>query len=384
VAVKNKAFLLTSNLIFAFCLTAQSNTTISVQLFNLFQPGSLEVTTEKPVVLEIQNRLHHSQQILLPGQRLLIELTQGILKTTIQEHNKNLIFEGKGESVKGESSLYTLGIPGRIERSFLGNLLVTPSWNQLLPRILVDEEIATEQILRSEMTECRQLEALKAQAILIRSYLRFSHGRHQKDGYDFCDTTHCQFLTGFVRNADQFHEGVKKTGGILIVFRGQLFQPAYTAACGGKTLPQPDAIPYAYPSVLCRYCVNHFLYKWKTTLSKNEFVELALNNIPESKRAEFLMKLSQEEDTSPEAQDLKRKVRILVGRTLGWNLIRSDRFKIRSESNTLEIEGHGSGHNLGLCQAGAIELAKEGKLYSEILAFYFPGCDLTGKTGTNL
>ena len=373
--MKKIVSLLIPNFIFPFCLTAQSRT-ISVQLFNLFHPGAIEITTEKPVIFGVQNKLQHIQQILLPTQRLRIELTQGILKATIQEHSQNFVFEGQGESVKGESCLYTISVPGRIERHYFGSLEVASDWNRLLPRILIDEETATEQILRSEMTESRQIETLKAQAILIRSYLRFSQGRHRKDGYDFCDTTHCQFLTGFVRNEDRFHEGVKETEGVLIVYRGQPFQPAYTAACGGKTLPQPDATPYAYPSVSCRYCVNHLLYKWKTTFSKSEFIQLAFNDIPASKRAEFLLRLSQDEEISPEIQALKRRVRIRVGRTLGWNLIRSDRFKIRAESNTIEIEGHGSGHNLGLCQAGAIELAREGKTYSEILGFYFPGCDL--------
>ena len=38
-----------------------------------------------------------------------------------------------------------------------------------------------------------------------------------------------------------------------------------------------------------------------------------------------------------------------------------------------QIRGHGSGHNFGLCQAGAIEMSRQGKSMSEILSFYFPG-----------
>ena len=71
---------------------------------------------------------------------------------------------------------------------------------------------------------------------------------------------------------------------------------------------------------------------------------------------------------------LKQAIRISVGRVLGWNIIRSNRYSIEIRSNSINIKGHGSGHNFGLCQAGAIEMARQGKAMTEILSFYFPGC----------
>ena len=70
---------------------------------------------------------------------------------------------------------------------------------------------------------------------------------------------------------------------------------------------------------------------------------------------------------------LKQATRIRVGRVLGWNVIRSNRYSIELQSDSVKIRGHGSGHNFGFCQAGAIELSKQGKSMSEILSFYFPG-----------
>jgi SpoIID/LytB domain protein len=71
---------------------------------------------------------------------------------------------------------------------------------------------------------------------------------------------------------------------------------------------------------------------------------------------------------------LKQAIRISVGRVLGWNIIRSNRYSIEIRSDSINIKGHGSGHNFGLCQAGAIEMARQGKAMTEILSFYFPGC----------
>ncbi|HVS20824.1 MAG TPA: penicillin-binding transpeptidase domain-containing protein, partial [Pyrinomonadaceae bacterium] len=56
-------------------------------------------------------------------------------------------------------------------------------------------------VMRAEGSMETEPEALKALAIAIRTYAVKNHGRHAKDGYDFCTTTHCQrFLPGGVRS----------------------------------------------------------------------------------------------------------------------------------------------------------------------------------------
>jgi stage II sporulation protein D len=65
--------------------------------------------------------------------------------------------------------------------------------------------------------------------------------------------------------------------------------------------------------------------------------------------------------------------RLAVGRSLGWNRIRSNWFEIASTSDGFIFHGRGSGHGVGLCQTGAAEMGREGRSYREILAQYFPG-----------
>ena len=73
---------------------------------------------------------------------------------------------------------------------------------------------------------------------------------------------------------------------------------------------------------------------------------------------------------------MKQAIRIRVGRALGWNIIHSNRYSVEVHSNAVKVRGHGSGHNFGLCQAGAIEMSRQGKSMKEILNFYFPGCEI--------
>jgi stage II sporulation protein D len=221
-------------------------------------------------------------------------------------------------------------------------------------------------------------EALKTQAILVRSYLRTATGRHRKDGYDFCDTTHCQFFTDFKTVDDRFRQAAVATRGLVLTFLGKPFQPLYTAACGGRTLAgfaeksqTKQGSEYPYRSVSCSFCARHPLFEWETTVAAKELLR-ALKEESFKDPGEVIVSLAKPGE-SGELGALKQATRIRVGRVLGWNVIRSNRYSMELHSDSVRIRGHGSGHNFGLCQAGAIEMSRQGKSMSEILSFYFPG-----------
>src|SRR6266404_3172219 len=69
--------------------------------------------------------------------------------------------------------------------------------------------------------------------------------------------------------------------------------------------------------------------------------------------------------------------RYAVNRALGWNKIRSDLYNLRNDGDHILFSGRGSCHGVGLCQAGAEEMARQGKDYRQILDFYFPGTHLS-------
>ena len=65
--------------------------------------------------------------------------------------------------------------------------------------------------------------------------------------------------------------------------------------------------------------------------------------------------------------------RFAIGRTLGWNTLRSDRYEIENGDTRIHFAGTGEGHGVGLCQHGADDMGAEGYAYRDILAFYYPG-----------
>jgi stage II sporulation protein D len=75
--------------------------------------------------------------------------------------------------------------------------------------------------------------------------------------------------------------------------------------------------------------------------------------------------------------------RFAMGRELGWNTLRGDRYEVHSSNGRIVFEGRGEGHGVGLCQRGAEQLGLTGRTYREILAFYYPGT-IVGVTGRGL
>ena len=59
-----------------------------------------------------------------------------------------------------------------------------------------------------------------------------------------------------------------------------------------------------------------------------------------------------------------------------YGAVPGNRYEIRREGDRVRIEGSGEGHGVGMCQRGAVGLAKQGWTFHEILAYYFPDSSL--------
>src|SRR3954451_8487564 len=86
---------------------------------------------------------------------------------------------------------FALSVPGKIRRQFHGVLDVSTVSGELVPVVSMDREQAVAAVVAAEYPDGTPIEALKAAAVLARSYYAASPKRHSH--FDFCDTTHCQF-----------------------------------------------------------------------------------------------------------------------------------------------------------------------------------------------
>lgn len=156
-------------------------------------------------------------------------------------------------SPTGGPADFLLVIPGKIERCFHGRLTITGR-DELNAIVEMDLETAVASVVFAELPPGTPDEALKAQAVIARSFLVASGPRHR--GFQFCDTTHCQFLRGNPPRGSHAALAAELTAGLLLTYDGIVIAPAYSAACGGRTLAL-NTKAYPFQSIECEYCRRH-------------------------------------------------------------------------------------------------------------------------------
>jgi len=252
-------------------------------------------------------------------------------------------------------------------------------------------------VMRAEGTVEPEAEALKALAIAIRTYALKNRARHAASGYDFCSTTHCQRFVDSNAATTTLRDAVRATEGqVLIDDHGEPIDAYFGASCGGATANIRDlwgVTPALYlRGVRDEYCDAGPHAKWTDTISRadllralqsdsrtdvgNRLDQVSISQRDETGRAEFIT-VEGEHRKTVRGWDFK----IIVGRALGWNVLKSSRFEIGRSGSSFIFHGSGFGHGLGLCQEGAHVMAARGASYQKILEKYFPGTVVKRVTG---
>ena len=279
---------------------------------------------------------------------------------------------------------------------------------ELVIAVTLPVESYVERVVGSESGAADSFESLKALAIVVRSFALHQH--HGHSDYDLCDSTHCQLLhwggqqlSAQKPGAPSFprllpervgngaaHAATLATAGETLWYRGQRAQAWFHQNCGGRTASPSEVWPSASQNASHRpmpwlasradpYCTANGAREWSANISLSDLTAalaaaglvrpgwktLTVEQRGNSGRAVTLMTGTNEVS----AEDF----RLAVGRALGWNRILSNWFEVSSAGEEFLFHGRGSGHGVGLCQAGAAAMSALGRDSSQILAQYFPG-----------
>jgi SpoIID/LytB domain protein len=246
-------------------------------------------------------------------------------------------------------------------------------------------------VLAGEAARDSRPAALEALAITIRTFALANHGRHSADGFDLCDQTHCQVM----RTATPATErATDATAGRVLLRAGVPATVFYSASCGGRTeipsavWPGAEDPPYmpSQPDDACGGAPA-----WTADLDAADLTRALRAAGFRGERLRELRVLSR--DVSGRVANLRvagltpeeisgQDLRAVVGRTLGWQYIKSAAFELERAGDRYRFEGHGSGHGVGLCVIGSVNLAVAGRTATEILNRYFPGLDIGTLGGT--
>jgi stage II sporulation protein D len=253
------------------------------------------------------------------------------------------------------------------------------------------------------------IEAGRAQAIAARSYSLFYRGRRGTEGFDLYATVEDQLYSPSESERSLATRCVEDTRGLVCTADHQPIRANYCSTCGGMTADVWEAWP-TEPRAYLRgradrgagdgdHCALSPQYRWREEWPAPEFAQDLGRFAPQYGIALPAGGVGDVQEVSVRARSRSGRVWSLrVSTTTGdidipaYNLrqvlrrpgspgaiLRSNLFKIAvrhdaaGRASAVVASGAGSGHGVGLCQTGALAMARAGVSADSILAHYYAG-----------
>jgi len=283
-----------------------------------------------------------SEKLEVKGKKLEIENGKArvdnkecYLNYPIEISTSNDIIDFNGKKYRGELIIYKLQIINRVN--------VEDYLREVVPcELRVDE-----------------FEALKSQAVIARS---FALSKIKGERYDLKSTVEDQVYEGMKAETNATDRAIEETQGVVCTYKGEVIQAMYSSTCGGKT--QAGGKPYL-ESKTCQFCEDSPHYRWESeyplsALGKVNVIKVSKRD--KSGRVELVEIIDGGGTHTIRGEELRAK--------LG---LKSNFIDIRIKGDKIKVSGKGYGHGIGLCQYGAIGMARKGYRYESILKYYYEG-----------
>lgn len=273
--------------------------------------------------------------------------------------------------ISSDSPIYV----DKIKRNYGGaiSFRVNNKKLDIVNRVDMDEYLKG--VLPKEMSPSFPMESLKAQALCSRSFAINNYNKFIKNGYNLDDTTRSQVYYGKDVEEKTTNKAVEETIGQVIKYDGKVAETIFCASSGGYTVASSEAwggnsVPY-----LISKEDPYSVHPWKYELKNSDLKKLNLSDVfsvsldyNNSNRVNNLTFSTSKGDVKIKATDFRQKI--------GNTIIKSTLFDVNVIGNKVFVSGKGYGHGVGMSQYGAVEMAKKGSNYKDIIEFYFPGTNI--------
>jgi len=243
-------------------------------------------------------------------------------------------------------------------------------------------EVYVARVLAGEAEPGAAEAAQQALAVAVRTYALVNAGRHRREGFDLCDTTHCQVM----RTANETsRRAALATAGRVLTLEGTPVEIFYSASCGGRSESAAEVWPGGakFP----------YLQSVRDEVHEDEVpwvLDLTLEEIRQAlARAGFGGERLRDIDIDARTPSGRVARLRLTGlrpdamagdpfrMAVGPRQLRSTAFSLRRNGTSVRFTGVGYGHGVGMCVIGAGRRARRGETVEAILAQYYPGLALT-------
>ncbi len=254
---------------------------------------------------------------------------------------------------------------------------------------LIPMEAYLTTLLSKEMNGTWPVEALKAQAVAARTYaydrIRKGMGVESQEKLYHIESSEKDQVSGnFLDVTNKTLQAARENEGeILVGPTGKIAPAFFHSKCGGKTL-RPDqvwgGVEEGYRSVNCTFCQKTGMKDWKHQLKGQKLTSMVDQVLKRYYSDEVHGSDIRLMPDSLENSELRLYVgdrlhiikKSYIRNLAGRETLPSNNFIMAQKNNEVYVKGQGYGHGVGLCQLGALELAKRGYDYRQILSFYFP------------
>lgn len=259
-------------------------------------------------------------------------------------------------------------------RVYEENLIALPYNGRLQLINEVDIENYVSGVIEAESGKGQELEYYKVQAVISRTYALNNLTRHQSEGFQICDATHCQVFHGTPRVEAKARLATEETRDIVIVDHDiNLITAAFHSNCGGHTL-NAEAVwskPVSYligrPDT---YCLGMPHSNWEKTIAKKKWDEYLDNK--RHPLSDDTLKSEISFYPPEKTQYFTDSTVTIPTKVMREDFkLRSAFFTVQSVGDSVTFIGQGFGHAVGLCQEGAMNMAIQGKKYEDIVHFYY-------------
>jgi stage II sporulation protein D len=229
-------------------------------------------------------------------------------------------------------------------------------------------------------TRC-SLEFYKVQAILARTFALAHINKHVSEGFSLCDLVHCQAYHGKPRDLN-VTKAVEATRGLVVVDQNlDLIIAAFHSNSGGQTANSEDVwggrTSYLR-SISDTFSTRMPNFAWERRMLAEDwlsYLKLKHNFPVETDSGRNIALTFTQDSRKAYLQCSTTKVPL---KNVREDLqLRSTFFSIsKLGSDSVLFTGRGYGHGLGMCQEGAMQMAKRGYSYQDILNYYYQNIQL--------
>lgn len=261
------------------------------------------------------------------------------------------------------------------ERTYPGSISIVNEGGTLKLTNAVPLEAYTAGVVQAEAGKEHRGEYYKLQGVSCRTYALSNVRKHAPDGFELCDGVHCQVYHGACK-IDSIKVAVESTKGMVMVDSEiKLIHALFHSNCGGETMNAEDLWTKREPylrSTVDSYCSTEPHATWKRTLTRKEWVGYL--------ERRFGMKSSDQRSLdavlnyNPICRDLYlgNTFPLIPLKHVREDLkLKSTFFTVTTTGEEVVLNGRGFGHGVGLCQEGAMHMAREGRSFTEILRHYY-------------